>query len=348
MKNLLHLSDLHYSPERSDTVRAILRQAVSQQPDHIVITGDLVNSGSIEEMTALGDLLREVGLTSGDQLTVIPGNHDIFGFIYQLFDHPDGVLSGIHSLSGLMEAAGRLWRFRRQLKAYAAADYLVDLERFTSAFAPYFSNVITLPGGPAYPFIKLLGNDSTIIGIDSNPCMPKVYGFINLLISGRQVARTHDITRLGHNLSGSTGWVNVQALDAILAHPALSHRRKIVAMHHCLYDLNDLIGRESQAYAMEMRLVNRDQVAQCLQRHQVDAVLHGHLHTMEAYQADGTLRVLNGGGTFHGDMQQLEWNHGELQVYSIAPDWTFAAPRIPKSHATLTTGPLDVGEYLPA
>jgi 3',5'-cyclic AMP phosphodiesterase CpdA len=47
-----------------------------QRPDHIAVTGDLINLGLPAEYEAAAAWLREVGPSEG--VTVIPGNHDIY------------------------------------------------------------------------------------------------------------------------------------------------------------------------------------------------------------------------------------------------------------------------------
>ncbi len=54
-------------------------------PDHIAVTGDLVNLGLPMELEAATEWLKELG--SGDRVSVVPGNHDI----YARFHHDPGV-----------------------------------------------------------------------------------------------------------------------------------------------------------------------------------------------------------------------------------------------------------------
>jgi DNA repair exonuclease SbcCD nuclease subunit len=46
--------------------------------DHLVITGDLVESGQMNVVEAFLSALKERSWSSADRLTLIPGNHDIF------------------------------------------------------------------------------------------------------------------------------------------------------------------------------------------------------------------------------------------------------------------------------
>jgi 3',5'-cyclic AMP phosphodiesterase CpdA len=100
---LAHLSDLHlpvmdrYAPQYwtikrtlgylnwhrgrknrflMNTVDQLLADLSLRNPDHIAVTGDLVNLGLPSELEAAQKWLQAVG--SADEVSVIPGNHDIY------------------------------------------------------------------------------------------------------------------------------------------------------------------------------------------------------------------------------------------------------------------------------
>lgn len=100
---LAHLSDVHLGPlprfpfrywnakrvlgylnwhrgRKSGHLRPVLDRLVAdlkaQRPDHIAVTGDLVNIGLPGEYIAAGQWLAELGNPGG--VTVVPGNHDIY------------------------------------------------------------------------------------------------------------------------------------------------------------------------------------------------------------------------------------------------------------------------------
>jgi 3',5'-cyclic AMP phosphodiesterase CpdA len=63
---------------KSQTVEAILREIRRQEPDHVVITGDLTNLALEPEFEAVRSMLeRELGL-SPSEVSVVPGNHDLY------------------------------------------------------------------------------------------------------------------------------------------------------------------------------------------------------------------------------------------------------------------------------
>ena len=100
---LAHLSDIHLSPmprarrrdllgkrvlgyvnwhrgrklvHRRDILDVLTRDLVERQPDHIAVTGDLVNLGLPEEFVLAAEWLRHLG--PPDRVTAIPGNHDAY------------------------------------------------------------------------------------------------------------------------------------------------------------------------------------------------------------------------------------------------------------------------------
>lgn len=76
---IAHISDLHLVRGQSmNGVRKVFERIVDLEPDHIVITGDLVDDGNIEEAKKLKKLLKEFGVFDRKTTTVIPGNHDVF------------------------------------------------------------------------------------------------------------------------------------------------------------------------------------------------------------------------------------------------------------------------------
>jgi 3',5'-cyclic AMP phosphodiesterase CpdA len=76
MPTLAHISDLHLGESGQHQQRAarLVDALLDERVDHVVLTGDVTHTGSIDEyelFTALFRPLRERG-----RLTVVPGNHD--------------------------------------------------------------------------------------------------------------------------------------------------------------------------------------------------------------------------------------------------------------------------------
>jgi 3',5'-cyclic AMP phosphodiesterase CpdA len=63
---------------RTAYVRAIAREVTRAKVDHVVITGDLTNLALEQEFEATRRLLEDELHLSPDQVTVVPGNHDLY------------------------------------------------------------------------------------------------------------------------------------------------------------------------------------------------------------------------------------------------------------------------------
>jgi len=61
---------------RRDILDILTRDIVEQKPDHIAVTGDLVNLGLPEEFMRAAEWLHHLG--PPDRVTAIPGNHDAY------------------------------------------------------------------------------------------------------------------------------------------------------------------------------------------------------------------------------------------------------------------------------
>jgi 3',5'-cyclic AMP phosphodiesterase CpdA len=61
---------------RRDILDVLTRDLIERQPDHIAVTGDLVNLGLPEEFILAAEWLRHLG--PPERVTAIPGNHDAY------------------------------------------------------------------------------------------------------------------------------------------------------------------------------------------------------------------------------------------------------------------------------
>ena len=103
MTTFAHLSDLHITPirfrhiplrldkrplawlkwllkrskeHRPEVLEALIADLETQQPDHIVVTGDLTNIGLEDELRSAVSWLQRLG--DPDSVSLIPGNHDTY------------------------------------------------------------------------------------------------------------------------------------------------------------------------------------------------------------------------------------------------------------------------------
>lgn len=67
-------------------IKAFLEKAATNNSKYVILPGDLANSGLIEEHEFLASMLREFEETSGKEVYVAPGNHDLFKTSLQEFE----------------------------------------------------------------------------------------------------------------------------------------------------------------------------------------------------------------------------------------------------------------------
>lgn len=119
---LVHISDPHLSRqfyrEHLKSFKLLLKSILAAGCDHLVITGDLVSTGEEEDYYLAREILGTLDLLNSARLTVIPGNHDIFGGPHRAVD----VLSFPHYIRNV--------------------DYARHLERFQVVFGETLEEVV--------------------------------------------------------------------------------------------------------------------------------------------------------------------------------------------------------------
>jgi len=122
----------------------LLRAVLEDGCDHIIISGDLVSTADPDDFYLAREVFSTYGLLDSRLLTVVPGNHDIFGGPHRAVD----VVS-----------------FPRHIRS---VDYRKNLDLFYETFVETFAGVKHLSKESPYPFIKHVGPFS-LIGLNSIP-----------------------------------------------------------------------------------------------------------------------------------------------------------------------------------
>ena len=133
---IAHLSDLHLTGKNDlrqlDRLDRLLAEIVRKEYDHLVMTGDLIDTASPEDWFILKELLIRHGLFELGRTTVLPGNHDLINLEEELRFY--------HALNP--DDSGR----RRRV--------MDRLDRFCTVFRP----LIAETGNPVagFPMVKVL------------------------------------------------------------------------------------------------------------------------------------------------------------------------------------------------
>ena len=87
---IAHIADLHLSllhrREAIRNLKRVLEHVTRQNPDHVVVTGDLSADARARELELARKIFDSYGLFHSRRLTVLPGNHDIFGGVHTAED----------------------------------------------------------------------------------------------------------------------------------------------------------------------------------------------------------------------------------------------------------------------
>ena len=74
MTSILHISDTHFGTEQDPVVEALLRMASEQQPEAVVISGDITQRARRSQFTSARTFVDRLPKSP---ILVVPGNHDI-------------------------------------------------------------------------------------------------------------------------------------------------------------------------------------------------------------------------------------------------------------------------------
>ncbi len=257
---IAHLSDLHLSAlhKRSHIrrTRRALDHLNALGVDHVVITGDITADGTPEDYRVARSVLASAGLLASPRLTVAIGNHDVFG--------------GVHTAEDVLSFPGRC----------ARTDDKAKLKEFGAAFQETFQGTLMPAEKRIFPFAKIIGGVALIA--------------VNTVAPYSRVKNP-----LGSN--GSVDDRSFEMLRDILADPVIRTRRKIIALHHHFHKMRET--REGTVHSVwgaierqTMKLRGKSRLLKLFAQHQVDLVLHGHIHRSAEYLRDG-VRFLNAGGS---------------------------------------------------
>lgn len=246
-----HISDLHLSPEfKTNNIRntrRVLEYLLQRQVDHIVLTGDIAANAEERDFLLVRDILGSYGLLDAGKLTVIVGNHDIYG--------------GVHTVEDILSFPDRC----------RITDYERKLYRFHEQFHETFEGARFASEGLLYPFSKTFG-DVVLIGMNS---VRRYSLFSNPIGSNGHVDDYQQ--RLVKQLVTDPLFANKKKV-ALVHHHFCKVNSKAQGTMHSVWGV---IERHT------MKLRGRNSLVRLLKKGGVELVLHGHLHESTEYMRDG-------------------------------------------------------------
>jgi len=85
MTVIAHISDLHFGRESPDVATGLLTSLAEQNPQVVVISGDLTQRAKTREYVAAANFIRQINTNC----LIVPGNHDLTAFnLFERFIRP--------------------------------------------------------------------------------------------------------------------------------------------------------------------------------------------------------------------------------------------------------------------
>jgi 3',5'-cyclic AMP phosphodiesterase CpdA len=135
---IAHISDLHLNTFFKNSslreIKYLLKYVLSEGIDHLVITGDLVDNADLKDLEILRNLFKRLGLLESDRMSLVIGNHDIFGGPQTPED---------------------IFTFPERCKN---VPYENKVKEFGEYFSETFKNCIYKNEDHVFPFVKILDN----------------------------------------------------------------------------------------------------------------------------------------------------------------------------------------------
>lgn len=278
---IAHVSDLHLSREHKRynlrRARRLLEAVVRQNVDHVVITGDIAADADRSDFEAARKLFSSMGLLDPRRLSVVIGNHDIFG--------------GVHRAEDILT-------FPRRCRD---TDFGAKAEEFREYFHEAFSKCLFgAPSGP-FPYAKILG-DTVLIGLNSVAHYSRIKNPVgsNGEIHDAQFRRTRQLFDAPELRSRR---------KIVLIH----HHFNAVEVPEAgtLHTVWGAIERQT------MKLRGKKRIIELMREHGVALVMHGHVHVNASYERGGIQFLNGGGSLLGPFSPSSTFNLVQLHAGSI-------------------------------
>jgi len=125
------------------TVLAIVDDAIKNRAKHLVFSGDVLHAANLEFLETFLLKLRDRNFSSTSNLTIVPGNHDIYP------------LSWPPRIGQLLRIPGKT--AQRNFERFVQLTAKARLGRASKEL---------FPNAP-YPFVKVLSDEVVVVGLDT-------------------------------------------------------------------------------------------------------------------------------------------------------------------------------------
>ena len=244
---IAHISDLHLNSFYNDYIfklsNYLLKYIYSQKVDHLIVSGDITDNASEKDFEIFRRMLNRYGFLNGEKLSIVPGNHDIFGGVQKAED---------------------IFSFPERCNS---VNYTKIVNTFLSFFPEAYHNCFYLSPKNFFPFTKII-NNTLIVGLNSIARYSKLS---NPFGSNGEI----DATQFGE-LFEILKNTNKDIMNRIvLIH---HHFNKLKGDSKSTFgSIWDSIEKQTMKLRGKRRLFN------LFREFKVDLVMHGHIHESKEY-----------------------------------------------------------------
>lgn len=290
---LVHISDLHINTSipnnNMDKTDFLLSEIAKTNPDHLVVTGDLTDNADTDDLKIARNLLARHGFSGSEKLTVIVGNHDIFG--------------GVQSIEDIV-------LFPERCKS---VDYNSKIRDFHSVFSSTLDNSVYVSANCFYPFAKII-KEVLFIALNSIDIYSKLRNPFasNGFVTPEQTDEIRYII--------STFKKDVRAIAVLIHHHFYKLDSESESLTHSLWQ---------RIEGQTLKLRKRKKLLKFLGDLGVQAIFHGHVHEQKDYSMKGLRIVNSGGSVYGIKKQNVFYNLAmfdknnigvEIRKYKFKPE----------------------------
>ena len=285
---IAHISDLHLSPEHGRknirATRKLLEHIGNLGVDHLVITGDVAANAEKKDLQIARAILKSTGWLDPKLLSVVIGNHDIFG--------------GVHRAEDILT-------FPRHCKR---TDYSGKVSEFHDFFHEAFDQCMHVGDDSPFPFGKVVG-DALLVGINSVAEYSRVGNPIgsNGEVDDRQFRHIEKI--LGSEL------LKGKKKIVLIHHHFYKKKEEGGGRMHSIWNA---IERQT------MKLRGKKKLMKSFGEGGVDLVLHGHVHENKEYVRRKLRFLNGGGAVLEHSGKRPQYNLIKIVGGSVQTERSFA------------------------
>ncbi len=284
---IIHISDLHlnskFKKANINKTNNLFHEINEAGFDHLVISGDITHKALPEEFEIFRKLLKKHNLLDSRKVTIVPGNHDIFG--------------GVASAEDILN-------FTNDCRK---ADLEDKLTAFVNKLPELFTGVIFPDSEKFFPFIKII-DGAVLVGFNSSD---KFHLFNNPMASNGKILKKD--RKSVENILSKPEFSGCKKI-AVIHHHFCKYENDPQTSQNTIW---------SRIESQTLKLRGKKKIIDFFKNNSINLVLHGHMHKSDNYQKDGIVFSNAAGsidnGTDYYFYNKVECKGNAAEVLTIGP-----------------------------